>query len=237
VFPLCAACAEASDTHARCTHTDEERMLRGTWTHLELRKAVEKGYVIKRIHEVKAESSGWPKGMDHDAFLQLYEAREGIRLDPARVAKNPGLRATAKLFLNSLWGRFGMRPNQDHRVVVQDCDIMSPSMVRVTYRMGEYVALDEGLNTNVYIALYTSSQARLMLDSKAHPVPLDTGDMLGQLKIEEDNIIEFAASAPKSYAFHSSRVDAASRQIGRRRCARDDRDPWAELCAHKRPRR
>jgi len=43
VFPLCAACADASDTHARCTHTDEERMLRGTWTHLELRKALEKG--------------------------------------------------------------------------------------------------------------------------------------------------------------------------------------------------
>lgn len=31
-------------------------------------------------------------------------AREGIQLDPNQIVKNPGLRALAKLMLNSFWG-------------------------------------------------------------------------------------------------------------------------------------
>ena len=35
-----------------CAHTDNERMLRGTWATIEIQKAVELGYRVLKIHEV-----------------------------------------------------------------------------------------------------------------------------------------------------------------------------------------
>ena len=32
---------------------------------------------------------------------------EGIALEPSLIQKNPGRKATAKLMLNSFWGKFG----------------------------------------------------------------------------------------------------------------------------------
>jgi len=48
---------------------------------------------------LKAEASGWPAGCDSEeqraAYVEEWEQREGIRLDPARIRFNPGLRALA----------------------------------------------------------------------------------------------------------------------------------------------
>ena len=107
-----------------CPHSDTDRTLRGTWCTPELVKAVEKGYTLVKIHEVwhfppeerqtglfkdyvntwlklKQESAGWPSwcqtvGQKRDYILR-YKEREGIRLDIASIAKNPGRKATAKL--------------------------------------------------------------------------------------------------------------------------------------------
>ena len=132
-FPLCGKCPQEEQnkpmlqrTHY-CTHTDSQRTLRGTWCTPEIVKAVQKGYVIKRIHEVwhfgpnqqklglfkeyvnhwlkaKQESSGWPNWCqtleDKREYIINYREREGIQLDIGRIAKNPGRKATAKLMLN-----------------------------------------------------------------------------------------------------------------------------------------
>ena len=132
-FPLCSKCVEQelqkpmlSRSHY-CHHSDADRMLRGTWCTPELLKAVEKGYVIRRIHEVwhfpehqrrtglfknyvdtwlksKQEASGWPSWCTNieqkREYIVNYKEREGIRLDIASIAKNPGRKATAKLMLN-----------------------------------------------------------------------------------------------------------------------------------------
>ena len=132
-FPLCSKCVQEQQakpmlqrTHY-CTHTDSERTVRGTWCTTEILKAVQKGYVIKRIHEVwhfptnqrrsglfqgyvdtwlktKQESSGWPSWCQSleqkRTYILEYQQREGIRLDISRIAKNPGRKATAKLMLN-----------------------------------------------------------------------------------------------------------------------------------------
>jgi hypothetical protein len=45
----------------------------------------------------------------------------GIELDPAKIEKNEGLRYIAKICLNSLWGRFGLRCNLVK--VESDCGI------------------------------------------------------------------------------------------------------------------
>lgn len=84
-----------------CPHDDSQRMLRGTWTSIELEVAVERGYVVQRVHEVwhwdkceqydpkvpnsglfsgyierflklKQEASGWPDWVETDADRRRY---------------------------------------------------------------------------------------------------------------------------------------------------------------------
>ena len=51
MFPLCKTCADTKNQNP-CTHTDQERAIRGTWCHVEVMKAIEKGYEVLKIHEV-----------------------------------------------------------------------------------------------------------------------------------------------------------------------------------------
>ena len=55
-------------------------------------------------------------------MLKMIPAEEprGITLDYAQVQKNPGRKATAKLMLNSFWGKFGERQNKSVTVTVQE---------------------------------------------------------------------------------------------------------------------
>ena len=132
-FALCGKCVEEEQKKPLlqrrhyCIHSDDERMLRGTWCTPEIEKAVEKGYQIRKIHEVwhfppdqrqtglfanyvnkwlkiKQESAGWPSWCQSFEqkrdYILNYEQKEGIRLDVANIAKNPGRKATAKLMLN-----------------------------------------------------------------------------------------------------------------------------------------
>ena len=93
LFPLCKTCAQQqikqqptiNKRSEKCPHSSEERSLTGTWTTLELEKAIENGYVIAYIYEVwhfqqrskelfesyikafmklKQQASGWPTGCD-----------------------------------------------------------------------------------------------------------------------------------------------------------------------------
>ena len=130
MFPLCKTCTDTLNQNP-CTHTEQERAILGTWCHVELMKAIEKGYKILKIHEVwhfpvhtdelfkeyvntflkiKQEASGYPKDCVTDeqkqAYIEEYYEHEGIRLDPEKIEYNPGLRSLAKLMLNSLWGMY-----------------------------------------------------------------------------------------------------------------------------------
>ena len=40
-------------------------------------------------------------GRDKETVYQRIRKKEGIKLDPAKIKKNPGLRSLAKLMLNS----------------------------------------------------------------------------------------------------------------------------------------
>ena len=116
LFPLGRTCAqhgtkqELLQRSKKCRHPAEERALTGTWTTIELEKAIEKGYVIVYIYEVwhfkeqsnqlfhpyiktfmkiKQETSGWPTECDTAEkkrnYLHEYEEHEGIRLDYDKV--------------------------------------------------------------------------------------------------------------------------------------------------------
>ena len=151
LFPLCATCVQDEmpkrpwDRSAECSHTDDQRVLKGTWCSPELAKAVELGYQVQYIYEVwhfdetcqglfkdyvntwlkiKQEASGWPEEnmteQDKQTYIDNYFEQEGIRLEYDKIEKNPGLRTLAKMMLNSMWGKFGQRLNKTQVQPFQD---------------------------------------------------------------------------------------------------------------------
>lgn len=59
---------------------------------------------VNTFLKFKQEASGWPEWCktenDKKNYINDYFEKEGIRLDPDFIRKNPGLRALAKLCLN-----------------------------------------------------------------------------------------------------------------------------------------
>lgn len=186
---------------------------------------------------------------EKEAFVDAYFDHEGIRLDPNAIEYNRGLRSTMKIILTSLWGKFGQRPNmtqstmcmtpQEFYAIVlnEQVDVTgmhqcptNPKVMELLYCEKESSA-EEPLNTNVYIACFTTCNGRLrlydLLDQLGTRVlyydtdsviyrhslrPEDQLDMprvgpyLGDLTNElgSDNtrwITEFVSTGPKSYSF------------------------------------
>ncbi|XP_032235990.1 uncharacterized protein LOC116617401 [Nematostella vectensis] len=135
MFVCCPRCAEEERQDRGCDHTDNDRTAVGTWTHVELAKALEKGYRVFKVYEVwhckewgqllggyiaqfltnKQEASGWPAWCrtddNRERYLRNYLEHKGIRLDPQRINRNEGRRCVNKIALNSMWGEFGERDN------------------------------------------------------------------------------------------------------------------------------
>ena len=112
-------------------------------------------------------------------YILRYQEREGIRLDIASIAKNPGSKATAKLMLNSFWGKFGERVNKPTTVTVKDpahlFSLISDAALDIsTFRLctddileSVYTSVQEnavkGTKTNIFVAAFTTCLARLKL--------------------------------------------------------------------------
>lgn len=64
---------------------------------------------INTFLRLKQQADGWPKPNmteeEKDAYIQNYEEKEGMKLEKTQIEKNPGMRALAKLMLNSFWGK------------------------------------------------------------------------------------------------------------------------------------
>ena len=158
VFTLCQSCAENEDTC--CTHSVQQRALVGTWTSVELQKAVQTGYRVLEVYQLwhwhqwstgvyseyidkylkmKQEASGYPDWVqcseDEDQFKQKYFQAEGITLD--HVQLNPGKRAFAKTMLNCLWGKNAqnnvLRKNEYVNTLSQFYDIVTDPQKTVHY--------------------------------------------------------------------------------------------------------
>ena len=114
-----------------------------------------------------------------DLYIDLYHKNQGIRMDKHKIVKNKGLRAIAKLCLNSLWGKFGQRVNMPKTEIICDnkkyWDIMfndkysnqtfyeiDEERIEMNYKLqDEYIKND--FNTNIAVASFTTSSARLRL--------------------------------------------------------------------------
>jgi G:T-mismatch repair DNA endonuclease (very short patch repair protein) len=263
MFALCSACANGKDNDACCNHSDEERALIGTWTHFEINKAIECGYVLADVYEVhhfenwtgelfadyvncflkikqeRSELPAWVKTEeDKDRYIENFFEAEGIRMEKENMEYNAGLRAISKLCLNSLWGKFGQRSNMSQtryfdnyadfakflcnkRIVVENSEILGEN-VKVSYRDKDD-CVKETKNTNAYIAIFTTAQARLKLydlisgldwrvlycdtDSAIYiddgNANVKCGDNLGELEsaIGQEFITEYVGIGPKTYAY------------------------------------
>ena len=138
---------------------------------------------INTFLKIKTEASGWPANCvteeQRAQFIKEFYEREGVKLDPAKMILNPGLRALAKLKLNSLWGRLGMRDDKSKtefvtdparfnelllsgKFNVQSFDLLSDEVMGVQFRVQENFD-DVNPSTNVILAAFTTSLARLHL--------------------------------------------------------------------------
>ena len=210
-FPLCAACVEEEmakpplERSYLCAHSDDQRVLTGTWCTPELKKAVELRYEIQYIHEVwhfpqvqeglfkdyvdtwlniKQEASGWPDWVGDEEtkrqqYIRDYYQNEGIQLDYDKIEHNPGLRALAKMMLNSMWGKFGQRQNKtqvkefndpqkfhsfldSNALDVRHVSVVNDNIVEVHYQLQEE-DIPVSPNLNVFVACFTTCWARLRL--------------------------------------------------------------------------
>ena len=116
---------------------------------------------------------------EKDAYIDSIFEREGIELQKENIEFNSGLRALAKLTLNSFWGKFGQKPNlskkkivktreqylsiiTDDTLIVESDVAINDETLMVTYKQkDEFV--EGGGSSNVVIAAFTTAQARLKL--------------------------------------------------------------------------
>jgi hypothetical protein len=130
-FPLCQLCAKFNNQKDKCSHTESQRIIRGTWCTNEVKKAIEKGYKIITIDEVwhfyekssnlfkgyvkafmkiKLETSPWQDDFESEEEYRKA-VKENLGIELGKIESNPGKRVVAKICLNSLWGKFGQRQN------------------------------------------------------------------------------------------------------------------------------
>ena len=140
---------------------------------------------VNTFLKLKQEASGWPEWCktedDKRTYIDFYYQKEGIRLEYKNIKKNKGMRALAKLMLNSFWGKFGQRSNMSQVEFVDDpavyfdkltsdkekvtaVNFISDDIVEMRWKY-THDFVETNAKTNVVIAAYTTAQARLKLYS------------------------------------------------------------------------
>ena len=261
MFPLCISCAK-NKQQEKCQHNSYERAFIGTWATDEVNIAIEKGYKIIKTYEVwhfekssddlfrgyikkfmklKLESTKYNFKNDKEEIMFRNKVKKNLDIDLGELRANSGLRAIAKICLNSLWGKFGQRNNMNqckyvtdinefYQIILNDTidnlnmNFINEDMVQMSYTYKDQF-VDNSYNTNIYIACFTTSSARLMLYEKLHYLDkqvlyydtdsiiyidsqngkvIETGDMLGDLTDELDGFTInniFVSGGPKNYSY------------------------------------
>ena len=138
---------------------------------------------VNHFLKIKQESSGFPDWVktheDKVKYVNDYYEHEGIHLRIDKIKYNPGLRAFAKLCLNSLWGKFCQKddrlntefvndPLHFYRrlngadVDMHDLCILNDDLVELVFKRKHEYAVENKL-TNIFIGIFTTAWARLEL--------------------------------------------------------------------------
>jgi G:T-mismatch repair DNA endonuclease (very short patch repair protein) len=146
----------------------------GTWTHMELQKAVSLGYVVEETfeqHHFPTENRSRTLFKDYvDTFFEMKKKAE--------QEKNPGMKQVAKLCLNSFYGKFGFNvEKQDTTKIIRNrkqlwrvvnssykrssVDVINNAVAIATYHVNDEYTVHT--KSNVYIAAFVTAYARLKL--------------------------------------------------------------------------
>ena len=138
---------------------------------------------IDAFMRIKQEASGYPSTArtetERQAYVDAYFEHEGIRLDPDKIEKNPGMRAIAKSVINVIWGKFAERENlkqtkfvktmgelldmfRDSATNVKDLIIHNEDVIEVHFDNNAGF-VEHNVNTNIIVASFTTALARLKL--------------------------------------------------------------------------
>ena len=198
--------------------------------------------------KIKLESGKYDfKTKEEETNFKL-KIKKSLDIDVEKFEFNAGLRFISKLCLNSLWGRFGMRTNMPqteyitevsefYEILLDDkldninFQFINDDMVQMTYYFKDQF-VDNSKNTNIYIACFTTSHARLMLYNKLDYLKekvlyfdtdsiiyvddgtknIKTGNMLGDMtdELSGKGITNFVSTGPKSYSFKYGNDDEKS---------------------------
>lgn len=204
---------------------------------------------VNTFLKIKQESSGYPRWVltesDKNKYIDEYYKHEGILLEKKNICVNNGLKAISKLLLNSQWGRYAMQTNKTKCKFLTNAYEMFNYLYNDQYEVVDVVFATDNVGllyykdlkemhwgsnqTNVVIAAFVTSQARLKLYSELKKlgervIYFDTdsvfykksknafeyeplcGDYLGMFTDEIDpsegtEIVEFASAGPKNYTF------------------------------------
>ena len=197
-----------------------------------------KGY-IRRFMKIKLESSKYDFKTNEEETNFKARIKDSLDIDVEKFEFNAGKRSLAKLALNSLWGKFAQRSNMSQTKYVTDVSefyeillndkfdniniqFINDNMVQMTYNFKDQF-VDNSNNTNIFIACFTTSHARLKLYNKLDYLNdkvlyfdtdsiiyvddgtknIKTGDMLGEMtdELSGKGISSFVSTGPKSYSF------------------------------------
>ena len=197
--------------------------------------------------KLKMEASGYPSCCTTDDSKRRYIDRvrehEGISLDHSQIVYNAGRRAVAKLCLNNIWGKFAQNPDKSIKEFVTDpkkffhllCDDgyevsdvhpINDDCLYVNYKKTNEFQIP-ATNTNVVIASYVTTHARLELYSylerlSERALYCDTdsviykhvegqynpplSEFVGGMTDELDGsyITEYLSNGPKNYAYRTA---------------------------------
>ncbi|KAL3119382.1 hypothetical protein niasHT_003990 [Heterodera trifolii] len=123
-FPLCGWCADRRQQRP-CRHGDDRRSWVTAYTHVELNKALQLGYMVTDLFEQttstrssvsKCRRLAGPKDVPRMSSAKpLWRTLSALRAsgwDSSKVEFNPGLRLIDKTLANSLWGKLAQRVGQ-----------------------------------------------------------------------------------------------------------------------------
>lgn len=197
---------------------------------------------VKNFMKIKLESSKHNYSSNEEYVKEVFD-KMGILLDIKQISDNPGRRAVAKLCLVSLWGKFGQRqtmkktefvtdPQQFYKIILDDrleninIILLNDNMIQVCYNYKDYYVQNYH-NTNILIALFTTSSARLRLYETLYKLDravvaydtdsifyidndvnkIKTGEMLGEWTDELGEnvyITDWTSTGPKSYYYKTN---------------------------------
>jgi len=153
----------------------------GWWTHIELKRAKQLGYIIKRVHQsIYYKKNCIPM---RNYVLDLYDLRLQYQKE-----NNP-MELVVKLFMNSLYGKFGQKFLDKDNLTYMNHSLKQLEKYKSFERIGDFIRLVQDAKPSVFCipiwASYVTAYGRIKLHdtiTDCDPVYCDTDSVITKKK-------------------------------------------------------